>query len=264
MVTSVLPQDSPAAESFYRDALRELLVAEVPFLVGGASALRYHTGIERATKDFDIFVRPADVARVLAVLERAGYRGELTFPHWLGKVFSGDDFLDVIFSSASAISEVDDEWFRHAPEAQALDLTVKFCPAEETIWSKAFIMERERYDGADIAHILLAQGESLDWPRLLRRFWQHWRVLLSYLILFGFIYPGERDRVPDWVMTHLLDRLRRDRYDGQAGERVCQGTLLSWSQYLVDVQKWCYADARLVPRGNMTARDIAHWTAAEK
>ena len=35
--------------------------------------------------------------------------------------------------------------------------------AEETLWSKAFVMERERYDGADVAHLILAHGERLDW-----------------------------------------------------------------------------------------------------
>jgi hypothetical protein len=58
---------------------------------------------------------------------------------------------------------------------------------EETIWSKAFVMERERYDGADIAHLLRASAERLDWHRLLERFDAHWPVLLSHLILFGFI-----------------------------------------------------------------------------
>ena len=35
-----------------------------------------------------------------------------------------------------------------------LDKEVKLCPPEEIIWSKSFIMERERFDGADINHLL--------------------------------------------------------------------------------------------------------------
>jgi len=41
------------------------------------------------------------------------------------------------------------------------------------IWSKAFIMERDRYDGADIAHIIRTCGKGLDWSRLLHRFGSH-------------------------------------------------------------------------------------------
>ena len=87
---------------------------------------------------------------------------------------------------------------------------VLLCPVEETIWSKAFIMERERYDAADIMHLILAHAEHLDWARLLVRFGPHWRVLFSHLCLFGFIYPSERDRIPEWVMTGLMDRLDQE------------------------------------------------------
>ena len=65
---------------------------------------------------------------------------------------------------------------------RVLDVPVRLIPAEEMIWSKAFVMERERYDGADVAHILRACAETLDWPRLLQRFDGHWRVLLQHLV----------------------------------------------------------------------------------
>jgi hypothetical protein len=29
---------------------------------------------------------------------------------------------------------------------------------------------------------------------------------------------------------------------------------------MVDIKKWGYRDARLVPLGSMTAEEIAHWT----
>ena len=51
-------------------------------------------------------------------------------------------------------------------------------------------MERERYDGADVAHIILAYGDRMDWRRLIDRFGRYWRVLLSHLVLYGFIYPS--------------------------------------------------------------------------
>ena len=54
-------------------------------------------------------------------------------------------------------------------------------PPEEMIWSKAFVQERERYDGADVIHLLRELGPTLDWPRLLMRFGDRWRVLLSFI-----------------------------------------------------------------------------------
>ena len=102
---------------------------------------------------------------------------------------------------------VDDQWFEHATEREVLGVRVLVAPPEESLWSKAFVMERERFDGADVAHIILAHGERLDWDRLIERFGEHWRVLLAHLVLFGFIYPSMRSKVPPAVLEELMERL---------------------------------------------------------
>jgi hypothetical protein len=242
--------------------MKTLRRARMPFLVGGAFALERYAGISRNTKDLDLFVRPEDFGQVLETLARAGYRTEVPFPHWLGKAHSGDEFVDIIFSSGNGIATVDAEWFAHAVGEEIMGLAVQLCPAEETIWSKAFIMERERYDGADIGHILRRYAEDLDWDRLLRRFGPQWRVLLSHLILFGFVYPAERRRIPGSVMRKLLRQLQHEQAAEAPRDPVCQGTLLSREQYLIDVGAWNYQDARLLPRGSMTEEETAIWTAA--
>jgi hypothetical protein len=81
-------------------------------------------------------------------------------------------------------------------------------------------------------------------------------------VLYGFVYPGERSAVPNWVMQELLERTKEELETRPPEERVCQGTLLSRQQYLVDIQKWGYEDARLRGDVHMTPADIAHWTAA--
>ncbi len=252
----------PELRGFYIEALETVRSAKVRFLVGGAYALAAYTGIVRHTKDFDMFVHPDDIQVALDALHEAGYRTELTFPHWLGKAYHGSGFVDLIFSSGNGVAEVDEEWFDHATPAVLLDNEVLLVPVEEMIWSKSFVMERERYDGADVAHLIRANVESLDWRRLIRRYGPYYRVILSYLILFGFIYPGERDRVPGWVMENLLRRLQSELSAPPAEGQVCQGTLLSRAQFLIDIDEWGYQDARLAPRGAMSAEDIDHWTAA--
>lgn len=249
---------------FYRDAMEVLNRANVPFLVGGAFAFIHQAGIDKSTKDLDIFARPADVQRLLEACAAAGYDTELVFSHWLAKIRSPEGFIDVIFNSGNGVAKVDDGWFEHAKEREVLTVPVKIAPAEETIWSKAFVMERERYDGADVAHLILALGEALDWERLLQRFGLHWRVLLSHLILFGFVFPSERSRVPDWVMQDLLGRLQTETESTNGAEPVCYGTLLSWSQYLGDVLGGSFRDARIRPYGSMSAEEVARWTSADK
>jgi hypothetical protein len=259
----VSPPDAgldPTSRAFYRRVMHELQARGIPFLVGGAYAFERYTGIERHTKDFDIFVHPRDVDRGLAVLAADGCETETPFSHWLAKARCGDDVVDLIFSSGNGVALVDDDWFRHAVEDTVLGAPARLIPAEEMIWSKAFVMERERYDGADVAHILRACADTLDWPRLVRRFGDHWRVLLQHLVAFGFVYPCERHRVPAAVMRDLVGRLDRE-LTRPAPERVCHGTLISRAQYLVDVEHWGYADPRLAPAGNMTSEERERWTA---
>jgi hypothetical protein len=255
--------ETPSRE-FFREAMEFLSRARIPFLVGGAFAFVHQAGIDRNTKDLDIFVLPSDVQRLLRASSEAGYEADLIFSHWLAKIRSPSGFIDVIFSSGNGIAVVDDQWFQHATEREVLGTRVMVAPPEESLWSKAFVMERERFDGADVAHILLAVGDKLDWRRLLERFGQHWRVLYSHLVLFGFIYPSARSKVPPEVLDGLAERLARETRSPDAEDPVCYGTLLSWSQYLGDVLGGSFRDARIRPYGNLTAEEVARWTSAEK
>src|SRR5688572_7229603 len=104
---------------FYRHAIDILNTAQVPFLVGGAYAFANYTGIVRHTKDFDLFLRPAHVQWALQAFNRSGYRSEIVFSHWLGKVYHGDVFVDLIFCSGNSVCPVDETWFAQAVEGEA-------------------------------------------------------------------------------------------------------------------------------------------------
>jgi hypothetical protein len=257
---STFDESAKDTNAFYRRTLHVLSDAAVPFLVGGSHAFLEYTGIVRDTKDFDIFLRSADLERAMEALRGAGYRTELTFPHWLGKAWQHDDFVDLVFSSGNGVCVVDDGWFDHAVESQVLGMPVKIVPCEELMWQKSFVMERERFDGADIMHVLHARASQVDWQRLLGRFDAHWPLLYSYLIFFTFVYPGEASLLPVSVLDDLAQRHTALRAAPPGTERVCQGTLVSRAQYLDDIGQHGYADARLAPRGSMSAEDAIFWT----
>jgi Uncharacterised nucleotidyltransferase len=248
--------------SFYRQVTGVLERSSVPFLLGGGFALEFYTHLGRSIKDMDIFIRRDDLENIFEVLNQAGLRTELTFSHWLAKVYHEDNFIDIIFSSGNGLCEVDDLWFEHAVSGEVFGFPVKFCPPEEMIWSKAFVMERERYDGGDVAHLILKCSERLDWHRLLSRFGSHWRVLLSHLVLFGYIYPSEKQRVPQDVLHRLLRRLDADLTAAVPADPACQGSLLSRTQYRADIEKMGYRDARLAPDSKMSAEETTDWTTA--
>jgi hypothetical protein len=260
--TSAEHDTDDASQAFYVRVMTRLTEAGIPFLVGGAFALARFTGIERNTKDFDVFVRREDIERALAALTDDDCTTELTFPHWLAKASCGDDFVDIIFSSGNAIAAVDDEWFEQAPEDNVLGMRALLSPPEEMIWSKAFIMERERYDGADVMHLFLRCGNELDWGRMLRRFGDNWRVLFAHIVMFNFIYPGESTKVPQWVTEHLIARMLKETREPPPNEHVCRGPLVSRAQYLIDIQLWGHKDARLGPKGYMSDDEVKLWTAA--
>lgn len=252
----------PAAH-FYRQFLRALREAGVPFLVGGAFAHFFHTGIHRSTKDLDLFIVREDYARIADVAQQYGWRAEMSYPHWLAKVYDGPEFVDLIYNSGNGVTPVNERWFRGNREVEVLGVPVLIANAEDALLSKAFIMERERYDGGDVAHLLQANAAALDWPSLVERFGVHWRVLLAHLSLFGYIYPGERHHVPAWVTDRLAAQLTREQAEpATPDENVCAGTLLSREQYLYDVATQGYVDGRLTPVSTMTERDVATWTAA--
>lgn len=257
-----MPSDSADAEGFYARTIEVLNQAGLPFLVGGGAALAHYTAVARDTKDFDIFVRRTEYDAIMAALAATGCDIELTFPHWLGKATCQYGYVDVIFNSGNGVAAVDEGWFQHATQGTAFGLPVRMCPVEETIWSKAFIMERERNDMADVMHLILARAEEMDWVRLVARFGPHWRVLFAHLCLFGFIYPSERDRIPEWVMKDLTARLQQEMRTAPPTETTCQGTLLSREQYLIDVQRWGLEDARNSKASSMTPQDVALWTEA--
>ncbi len=251
---------SPQAAA-YRAALQGLRERSAPFLVGGTYAFTHYTEIARPTKDLDLFVCRRDRDRVLADLESLGWRTHVAFEHWLAKAERDDRVIDVIHGAGNGVAMVDDEWFAHAQPALVLGLPVQLIPPEEMVWSKAFVMEKYRFDGADVAHMFLRQGRRLDWERLVRRFGPDARVLLAHLVLFEYIYPSAH-AVPDDLALRLAQHVF-ERDPDPAERLLCRGVLLSRKQYRIDTDRWGLRDARLGPDGSLSAAEIAEWNAAD-
>lgn len=259
------PDPDLQGPDFYRHALQILDDSRIPYLLGGAFATGTYTGVERDTKDLDCMVRREDVDKILEVFSARGFRGERAFPHWLAKIYHGEYFVDLIYGAGNGLCPVDDEWFANARTARVplLGREVRICPPEEIMWQKAYIMERERFDGADVIHLIRGVGPKLDWKRLIRRFGDHWRVIFSHVVMFGFVYPTERDKIPQWVLEHFTQHLAEESRAPAEPKNghLCNGPFLSRAQYLPDLEHWGYKDVRLTDRTKMTEADIELWTA---
>lgn len=240
-------------------ALRMLHERGIQFLVGGTFAFTQYTGVVRETKDLDLFIAPSDLDRTLKALGEAGFTTSVPFPHWLAKAERPDLAMDLIFSSGNGVARVDADWFRHAADVVLYGIPVKLSPIEELIWSKSFVMERERFDGADVSHLLRARGHVIDWPRLMARYADYRLVLAAHLLLFRFAYSDAHQLVPPWVFEQVLADCPPPATAPDTA--TCFGTILSREQYLADVDLLGYADARIA-RGHMTDEQLDIWTAA--
>ena len=114
---------SPEADQFYAESLRLLDATGIPFLVAGTFAVNCYTGINRPTKDIDIFCKPGDFPRILLRFKELGFTTEIEDERWLAKVRRGDCFFDVIFGSAAGIAVVNEHWFEESHPAELLRVT---------------------------------------------------------------------------------------------------------------------------------------------
>ena len=236
------------AEAFYAECLRCLVQSGVPFLLAGTHAVVEYTGIYRATKDLDVFCKPGDYPRILGHFQQEGYEIAVEDQRWIAKVRKGDHFLDVIFNATTSIMPITDQWFEDARPGRPYGVEVKVVPPTELIWSKAFVQDRYRYDGADVAHLILKCHDSIDWRRLLSYMDQYWEVLLIHLLNFRFIYPSERECIPRWLLDELAARLREHADIPITDTKICRGRLFSRADYEIDIAEWGFADLVGGPR----------------
>ncbi len=233
-----------AEKSVFRDALSALNRAEIDYVLGGAFAIYFHTGIWRDTKDMDIFLLPEDVGKTLNALRGAGFTGAIEDEHWLGKAFKNGYLIDLIFGEGNWIHPVDREWINRSLPAQMLGEPGRIAAIEEIIWSKAYVASRDRFDGADVAHLIRASKGALDWHHLLDRFGPHWQMLFSMITLFLFVYPSDKKCIPAWVLHKLIENLQDEMARPAPRQKVCRGTLLDRLSFLEDIETFGYKDAR--------------------
>ena len=249
MTQHLTPPDSPllappaAAEAFYSECVRLMAESEIPFLLSGTYALACYTGISRPTKDVDVFAKAGDSLRMLAFFKERGFEVQVVDERWLARITRGELFVDVIFNMPTASIHVTDEWFEGAPRANLFDTSVRLVPPTEFVWSKIFVQDRYRYDGADVAHMILKRHDEIDWKRLLSHMELYWEVLLVALLNFRFIYPSKRDLVPHWLLEELLERLDAQLAMPPPEKKVCRGRIFSPRDYQVDISEWGFSEA---------------------
>jgi len=231
------PEWDSEAKVFYREALQTLQQGGVPFVVGGGFAFHKHTGIWRVTKDLDLVLTPGEIPRALCKLEQAGFATDIEDPVWLAKARRGDYFVDLITGVGNATLAVEESWIERSVVDDVLGIRCRILPAEELIASKLFVTRRERFDGADIAHLIRQVGRRLDWDRLMLLSGQYWIMLYWALVLFAFIYPMRIELVPDRIWEDLTRRFNQS-LKSSIEQVPFRGSLVDPKMFAIDVNEW--------------------------
>lgn len=261
-VTSSTPLTLPEEQqALFREVLTLFEEAGLSYAVAGAFALRQHTGICRFTKDLDIFLSPDVAKRALVSLERRGFKCEVCDPVWLAKVHRDGYFIDLITGMSNAVITVDDSWIRHAHPANVCGVESRVLAPEELLASKLFVTRRERFDGADITHIIFASHGNLHWDRVLQLAGDHWELVLWSLMLFRYVYPAHTAYVPQSVWRDLLARFSEEVCASHP-EAKFRGSLVDDCMFAIDVDEWGFENlleqhrARRLKHGAMPAGQL--------
>ena len=197
----------------FRRALEALNRSNVPYVVGGAFALYRYTGIWRNTHDLDIYLERKNVPVAVDALLRAGFRdyGEMAAGdrEWIYHATKSRVLIDVIWQPPNHLSPVDESFYARSRQGTFLGVPVRFMPPDELMWAKIFTMNRHRCDWPDVFDLVRACPKTLDWQYLVRKLGEHWPVLLSFVILFDWTYPSEKQCIPQEIREELMNRKAR-------------------------------------------------------
>ena len=170
-------------------------------------------------------------------LQEEGFETEVRDPVWLAKAHRDGFYVDLITGMSNAIITVDQSWIDRGSDAVVLGVPTRVLAAEELIASKLFVNFRERFDGADIVHIIYGTRGRLDWQRLRQLVGEHWELLLWELMLFRYVYPAQQDYVPRRSVGRPA--LAPAARTGLASPRPAfRGSLIDEKMFAIDVQEW--------------------------
>jgi hypothetical protein len=231
------------AEEFYDKLLQTLLKKRLPFMVGGTFAFMEYTGIQRDTGDIDIKIPYDSYPEILKELSESGYKTQLAEIElsWLAKVVAPNGYYtDLIYAERNGLYKVESSWLDNSRKGTVLGHKVDLEPVEEMIRSKSYVQNRHRHDGIDVIHLILRQGKAVKWEHLLSKMDPHWELLLGHIVTFLFVYPSEREVIPNWVIERLVGKLEDRISHPPTEEKITRGLLLS-NDYQVGPAQWGFA-----------------------
>ena len=195
-----LPQDQ---KELYLRVLGEARRRRLRFAIGGGLANNAYSSLWRNTRDLDLFVLPQDRERFIALLTEQGmtdYHDRQPYDRsWIYRGYQTDQIVDVIWEMANHRARVDEIWVAAGPSVEIDGKQFPLIPVEETLWTKLYVMQRERCDWPDGLNLIAAVGPEIDWNRLIGRMGEDTALLAGILTVFGWVCPQRAQDLPQWL-----------------------------------------------------------------
>jgi len=202
-----LPEDQ---KRLYHLVMTEARRRGLRFAIGGGFASNAYTGAWRNTKDLDVFVLGRDREAFVGLLTRLGMRDyyeEKPYDRsWIYRAYDGDQIVDVIWQMANHRAAVDEVWLETGPCMELEGDYFPVVPPEETLWTKLYVVQRDRCDWPDALNLLSAVGPELDWERLIDRVGADGPLLAAVLSVFAWMCPHRSRDLPVWIWERLQVR----------------------------------------------------------
>jgi hypothetical protein len=166
-----------------------------------------YTGDLRNTKDFDFYIRPEDQEAMREAISRAGLQDHYDrLPYdrsWIYRASQNEIIVDAIWAMANRRTQVDASWLTHGPQVAIRGEQLRAIPIEELIWSKLYVLQRDRSDWGDVLRLIHARAESIDWDRLLFRLAEDTPLLTGALAVLSWLAPDRARHIPDSVWRRV-------------------------------------------------------------
>ncbi len=192
--------------SIYKSVMAGAHERGIPFAVGGGLAAMTYAGLWRDTKDIDLYIMKRDRDRLIELLAGLGlqdYYGKSPYDrNWIYRSCKDAIIVDLMWAMANQRAAVDESWL-NGPEVEADGVRFRLLAPEEVIWSKLYVLQRDRCDWPDICNLLKGVGPSLDWPHLLRRMGSDARLFGGVLAVYGWLCPEEAQSFPACLWSEV-------------------------------------------------------------
>ena len=192
-----------------------------------------YAGQWRDTKDLDLYILHQDRDRMISVVTELGLRDyfeKLPYDrNWIYRSYTGAIIVDLIWAMANRRALVDESWLQ-GPEVEADGLRFRLLAPEEALWSKLYVLQRERTDWPDALNLLYGVGPEIDWCRLLQKLGHDTPLLSGLLAVFAWLAPPRARQLPAWIWSEL--GIRSPKMNGESTETIRERA------QLLDTRPW--------------------------